>query len=365
MKFKVVNKAFKEKMKVLSDFSFNDGMGSYVRIETADDDTVFINRENNINACEVLIFAKIETEGRIVLPFSELYNVVAFSDTKELIFETSDDFLHIYTDDEKQNFEYKIKLVHMQVEPINWETEQIFSFNASVFTDLLKKAIFFASTDNSRAYLCGVNVENVEGMLRISATDGKRAFQSMPMLNGSEGEKIPPFKAFTIPIKFAKIIVKNMINLKEDIIIKVGANCISVVGRKTLMHTTLIREKFPNLDKVMDYNPPLQLSCEVAPLLKAVLRASACKDDTNGVFLELDTNAITVRAESETKMVTDTIEGHFKGDRMTISFNFDYLLIMLNAYSADFINIGITDPNKPIIAEDHSATYMVALRSKT
>jgi len=362
MKFSVVNKAFNDKIKVLSDFSFRDQRGWYIRIKSVDEGSIEIQTENTINACEIDIFAKVIEEGDIVLPFSELHHVVASCNTNDLTFESDNDYLHVYSQDDEQNFEYQIKLVHLQVEPIEWPTSQIFGFNAYSFTTILKTAASFASTDDSRAYLCGINVENIDNSLRVSATDGRRACRSMLMKNGKEEKDVAPFKAFTIPTKFAKIIIKNMATLKEDIIIKIGSNCISVYGDRMVMHSTLIREQFPKIDKFFQYEPAMSLVVSNSSLFNSVTRASACKDKTNGVFLELDTNAVTVSAESETKKVTDTIDAHFNGKKMAMSFSFDYLLDLLSAYCGDVINIGIMAKDKPIIAEDDMATYVLMPR---
>lgn len=369
MKFSVLNKAFQDKMKVLSGFISSEGLGSYVEIRTIksykdgkDTDAILIKLENTVKSCEIRVFCKVEENGEIFLSYNQLLSVLgSTTDAKTITFSEKEDEIEIYSTDENMNFSFTIKSIKLQSEPIEWKTSHSFYFHGNILSYMISTTLPFVSNDDSRINMCGIRMEKKDKGLIMKATDGKRAVLLFP----KEGEQdIPDFPPITIPSKFAKTISKNFSSFKGNIKIMISPNCLMIKSEEITMAGTLLREEFPNIERLIPKKTNETLYVNSSLLLKAVKRASVCAEKSRAIFLDLDTNMVTVRAEN-LKTMSDEIEAHYSGVSTTIVFDYKYLQDLLMVYNGEVIPFKIIDSQSKVIAEDNNGVFIVMPRQET
>jgi DNA polymerase-3 subunit beta len=193
-------------------------------------------------------------------------------------------------------------------------------------------------------------------VLKLVATDGRRLALSEKELDIKTTKEIK----IIIP---QKTIMELHRNLKDEgkILIVITPNQAFFELDHTTIISRLIEGDFPDYTKVIPAASETKIKLDRQLVLQAIRRASLLSTpDSLAVRLELTSDKLMV-----TKSTPDVGESHeelaveYKGKDLVIGFNPVYLIDVLRSLSGAFVELEITDPEKPGVIRTEDYVYLI------
>lgn len=198
-------------------------------------------------------------EGALTVAAKLLTDIVKKSGT-EVTLEAKDGTLTVKSG--RSNF----KLPTLPVE--DFPTLQTGTFDTEFDVDLsaiVSPVAFALSNEETRYYLCGVYLHNVDGQLVAVATDGHR-------LARQEGKTAPEFEGIILPSKLVGMLPKGTVKFA------VSANKVRITTPGMVIISKLIDGTFPQYERVIPRNNDKMMSVNRDALLQAAERVSVVSD---------------------------------------------------------------------------------------
>lgn len=239
-----------------------------------------------------------------------------------------------------------------------FQQENAFTIPANVLSDMLRKTIFAASTDETRYVLNGLFWVAAKGNLDMVATDGRRlaTIRRKCLPEGREFKVIVPSK---ILMEVVKILGAQDGKGQggEEVKIGVTANQIAFQFQFTTLLSRLVEGSFPNYEQVIPSKKSRQVEIETADLLAITKRASLCAADRGGsVRYTLKTGALQVHASSQNLEFDDEIPLDYKGEDFVIAFNPQFVIEGLKNIDSDKVVLSLSTPADPALIESAGDT---------
>ncbi len=209
---------------------------------------------------------------------------------------------------------------------------------------LIEKTIFAASNDESRFNLNGVLFEQIEGKLRLVATDGHRLALIDEDLNFDlKSRQIVPKKGL---LEMKRILE----NHKGEIKIGFEPKNMFVQTEQFTMNVRLIEGDFPDYVKVIPKQGGSVIKFGKVKLLQSLRRMSVFTSDRNrGVDVNLSKGEteLTVK-HPDLGRARDVIPVDYDGEDFALIINVDYLRDSLGAMDSEDITVEVNQPGAPI-----------------
>ncbi len=226
-----------------------------------------------------------------------------------------------------------------------FENINVFSLSQSLFRDMIDKTIFSTSTDEARYFLNGIYFEKKDDILTLVATDGKRLSKiSCPI-----DSKLDDFEVI-VP---SKVLYELMKILNSD-----GMCQIAITDRKaffkvddTEMVSNLLEGQFPNYRQVIPSESTNILTVDNMAIYDGIKRVSHMIDPRLAqIRFDLIDNSLTLYGyHPDFGEAKDEISLNYKGDDLTIAFNYNYLLDALKKIDHKEVTMMMTSNNNPVI----------------
>lgn len=229
----------------------------------------------------------------------------------------------------------------LDVTDLNWQ-----SLPAKDLKRLLSCTINSVSTDDTRYFLCGVFLEEIECKLNAVGTDGN-------MLSMCTAELTSPLNFnndnIIVPTKALSIVIKKF---SDDGQIDIALNENNIYFRKDgVTLTTVLRDgKYPNYKRVIPENQQNYMDIPRDELLETLARVGQMADSKfkKCVFTISESTLKVDTTSSELGNATEEIDVKANGKPMQIHFNIDKLLLALKSCDAETVRFEYTDSLKPI-----------------
>ena len=208
------------------------------------------------------------------------------------------------------------------------EGEEYFEIRERDFKDLISRTIFCCATDDSRPILKGCLLETVDNTLRASALDGFRmAVSSIEIKGGSGNLKI------VVPARALNEISRMMDGGEEIIKIFVNKNTLSVGIKDTILKSKLYLGDFVSANKIYPTNFETVVYANKEEIIESIERASIVVrgDKNNLVLFEINSNGITIRANSEIGKMEEFVRADLDGKDLHIAMNGKFIMDALKA----------------------------------
>ncbi len=223
-----------------------------------------------------------------------------------------------------------------------------------VFVKAVAQVGVASSSDDNRPILTGVMFENVDGMLRLVATDSYRL--AVRDLDGVA----PPAEGL-VPFRALRELDRAIGG--DEIKVLVGDRDAKFTSDRGTLSTRLIEGTFPNYRQLLPESHPNRLVVGKEELLEAIGRASLVAEDHIPVRLTMSTGGVELAVtRQDVGGETEMIEGEYTGDDITIAFNPRYLSEGVAAVADKEIVIDTLDALKPALvrgAESDSFRYLL------
>lgn len=235
-----------------------------------------------------------------------------------------------------------------------FDRKDAFSVPADQLSDMVKKTIFAASSDETRYVLNGVFWAAADGFLEMVATDGRRLAHARRKMLPKEKK----FKAI-VPTKILQEMLHVLAAHEEKglmVLIGITENQIAMQIKDTTMLSRLVEGSFPNYEQVIPSKKDIQVPFPVKDLGTITKQAALCCSDRGGsVKFTLRKGALHVAASSQTLQFEDDIPASYKGEDFVIAFNPQYILDGLKAAASDKVVMSFTTPVNPVLMEPEGA----------
>jgi len=296
------------------------------------------------------------TEGSILVNAYYLTEIAKRITDDEFSFEIIDSSIAKI---ETSNSSFKLNTMRVEeYVDINFEKEGAkIIIPAKTLVETTNQVAFAASTKDTRPSLTAVNVESDTSKVIFTATDGARLakrildIQTLERVNAN------------IPAKSLQEVVKSIEN-EENIEVYVGDKRVLFVLENTLISTTLINQEYPNTRNIIPKNFYYELNVNANELISAIERVSLFSSERENV-VKLIMSEAKVEVSSKSQQIGSAIESisnfRFKGDRLEISFNSEYVKSAIKAYKSDDVVLSFLGEMKPFTVKDPNEEEIIQL----
>ena len=224
---------------------------------------------------------------------------------------------------------------------------------------VLDKTHFSMAQQDVRYYLNGLLLETGSGKLRGVATDGHRLALSeleLDQADGVDAQVIVPRKGV--------LELQKLLDGDGEVVILLGSNHIRAEIGDIRFTSKLIDGRFPDYERVIPKPGSNVVSGSRDALRQSLQRAAILSNEKyRGVRLEFEPGKILIQANNpDNEEAEDEVEVEYKGDKIEIGFNVNYLLEALGAVESDDVEISLLDPSSSCIVRaqgDKDSLYVV------
>lgn len=255
--------------------------------------------------------------------------------------------------------------------------------NAEIFNRMIGKTAFAVSMDVNRAVLTGVCWKIMEKTNLMAATDGRKVAEiivpnSAPAAN-KDSEEAGENTIFqdahedqimekVIPVKTLNFLQKIYDpSIKEMKIMMERNKIVFAYGDYTIV-ANIIEHKYPEYQKAFMNDLPNQIVVNKKSLETSIRRvALVAPDDNNRIRFEIDPDRFEINTTNrDTGDAKENVEAYeYTGSATSISFNFRYMLSILEAIDTEKVCIKLGGSKEPMMIynepqpENQKITYLL------
>lgn len=227
-----------------------------------------------------------------------------------------------------------------------YRKEKSLSLPSKVLLDMIRRAAFSVSLDETRYILQGGLLQSDGKKARLVTTDGHRL--STVEYELSAGQE--PVSA-VIPSKTLMELGK-VLEAKDDVVtVYFTENQIFVEMGELTVFSRLLDGQFPNFEQVIPKKNEHTLIAEVAPMIAVLNRMSPlAADKGNSVKFHLKDDGLQVTAATaDVGEGSEAVDVDYNGPAMTVAFNARYLLDALKALGSERLEMKLSSPLSPTL----------------
>ncbi len=321
-----------------------------IKLEVEGSQITFTATDLDIVATDI-VPANVEEGGIITIPAQKFYDIIRKLNGAAIVnftLEQGSDQMII------NSGEANFRLSYLPADdfPImaKGEVESNFTISATDMFRLLNYTGFAMSREETRYYLNGIYLHEVEGALRAVATDGHRLARiDVPLPEGANG-----MTGVIIPRKAVTELKKMLESQTGDVNIEVTENKIFVSFGNVTFLSKLVDGTFPDYARAIPTGNGKRVVVGRDHLVEAVDRVSTISTDkTKSIKFSFAGGTLVLSARSnEADSAKEQFEIDYDGSDFDIGFNANYALEMLRQFNGDSVHMELEDANSPALIKD-------------
>ena len=330
----------------------------------AKDSSLTIKATNLDLGIEIKLPVKVITPGTIAVSGLILNNFIgSLQNEKNITLEVVDNNLKVST----EHSQALIKAFPVDDFPgiPKIESATTFTFNISDLIKGLKSVMYSASISTIRPTLSSVLMYSDEDSVICVATDSFRLAEKHIKV-----KKHKEFNQILIPFKNIPEIIRTFEDIKDEVVVNVSQNQISFVYEGIYITSRIIDGTFPDYKQII----PKEVKTEVVVLKQDLITALKISNIFSDKFSQV-TFKISPK-EKKFNMITKnvdigenihTLDAVIKGEELTISFNYKYIVDCFQSIDSDSVSLYFCDTNRPMVISpigDKSFLYLVMPMNK-
>ncbi|MCK4607854.1 MAG: DNA polymerase III subunit beta [Gammaproteobacteria bacterium] len=237
---------------------------------------------------------------------------------------------------------------------IKWDTsgnQAEFSIKQGELRSLIESTQFAMAQQDVRHYLNGLFLELKKGMLWAVAADGHRMALNgveSPVANGA-------VTGIIVPRKGVLELMRLLDDSDKEVQVTISNNHIRVVKPGLVYTSKLIDGAFPDYEKTIPKNGDKEVVIDRELFKQALSRVAILSSDMFcGVHLQIQSGLLRMATRSsEQEEAEEEIAIEYQGDEVSIGFNINYLLDILNNVDAQKIKITLKNGDSSVLIEEH------------
>lgn len=216
---------------------------------------------------------------------------------------------------------------------------------ASMVQKGIDNTLFAVSSENVRPIMTGIYWDIHENDVTFVSSDTHKLVRYV------NSEAAPGFQSsFILPAKPANIL-KGIISKDDaDIKIEFDSRGATFEFGDYLLSCLFINGNYPNYNRVIPQENPFEMTIDRVSLLTALRRVSIfAAKSSNLVVLDIQPNEIILHAQDLDygTSAEERVNCSYEGNSMTIGFNGQFMIEILNNLHDDSVVIKLSDPARP------------------
>lgn len=306
--------------------------------------------------------ASVSEGGSIAVSARHLNEIITSMPDEIINFSKQDDLLLIQCG----KIDFKLLCADPTLYPILPEAnlDKAISIDNQLFGRMINKTSFAVSTDTNRAVLTGVCWKIHENEHLMAATDGKKvaeikiknsSIKANPADNAEDNifnENRESYIEKIIPVKTLNFMQKIYDSQIKELKLLIEANKMVFVSGQYTIFTHVIEHKYPEYQKAFIHDLPNCLIIDREKLKTAIRRvALVAPDDNLRTRFEIENDRFEINTSNrDTGDAKQFMEEYsFQGSPTTISFNYKYMLAILDVIDTDRVKILLGSPKDPMM----------------
>ncbi|MBT3273775.1 MAG: DNA polymerase III subunit beta [Spirochaetales bacterium] len=211
--------------------------------------------------------------------------------------------------------------------------------------EMINQTVFAVSDDETRYFMNGVYMENIDGKLIMVATDGRRlSFISKPI-----DENIASFEGVIVPPKILSLI-RKLASGEGNISLAVTDKNIFAKFDSQRLSSNLIDGQFPNYNRVIPETQDYDLIVDKSELVDALSRVSLLVEQkSRRILVTVNENSLLLHSEeSEMGVAREEIPCQYQGPETSLALDYRFLAEPLRVMNEKMVTIKFTDSKKAI-----------------
>jgi len=337
----------------------------------ATESDLFLTSSNSDIAVEARITDQTNLEiteaGSTVVPGKYFIDIIRKINSKKVNLFLSDDKILIIKADRG---EYKLHIMNSldypKIDFVSLDNPLV--IHSDLLKDIIKSTVFATSQSEKKPILTGVNFNNVNNKLVITATDSFRLSQKTI--------SIPEYRDFniTIPSKSLDEMLKAIDNYDGDIHLYFSNNKLLIKYKNVVFQTRLLDGNYPDTSRIIPNKYETIIKFNKDSLVEAVERVSLLSPRDREKDKEITFSIIklsikkdrTIEILTNNAVIGDAREEIIPTDveatgPLNIGFSSRYLLEALRSFLSTEITIYLTEENRPFIIKGEKDNNLIQL----
>ena len=243
-----------------------------------------------------------------------------------------------------------------------FKDKEVIELEQVILKEMLQLTSFAISHEETRYVLNGLLLDlkkhphKDKFVLKLVATDGRRLALIEKELEVESKKEVK----IIIP---QKTIIELQRNLKDEgkILIVITSNQVFFEFDHTIIISRLIEGEFPDYTRVIPAPTETKIKIDRQQFLQAIRRASLLSTpDSLAVRLELVNNKLTVtKSTPDVGESREEVVVEYRGKDLIIGFNPLYLIDVLRNLSGAFVELELTESEKPGVIRTEDYVYLI------
>lgn len=325
---------------------------SNVLVQAGKDVVRLIATDLDIEIVET-VAAEVAREGAATVPAHMLYDIVRkLPEGAQLELDQGPDGSRVNIFAGKSRFALQALPPEDFPDLASGEMANSFAVPVSDLKALIEKTRFAISTEETRYYLNGIYLHEVEkgSFLRAVATDGHRLAQAQ--VARPDGAKGMP--GVIVPRKTVLEIVKLLEGEDGEVEISLSASKIRFAVGRLVLTSKLIDGTFPDYERVIPRNNDKLMTVDARLFANAVDRVSTISlEKSRAVKMNLGQGRLTLTVNNpDSGSAEEEIAADYDRDPLDIGFNSRYLMDVAGQITSGEMTFRLADAGSPTIVAD-------------
>ncbi|MBR2525355.1 DNA polymerase III subunit beta [bacterium] len=333
-----------------------------ILIETTEDKSLRLTATDFDLTISTIVEAQIEDEGKITLPAKKLNDIVSRLADKLITFELNSETNSVNI--KCENAKFDIKGISASEFPnvldVNLLAENAIDIEMKPFIKAIRQASFAAANFETNNLLSGVVCDINENTLEMASTDGNRLARVREKIENIEKKS----SQLIIPSKTTNEFLK-MSTLINDKSIKIYTDRTKLILKteNSMMISRIMEGQYPKYNQLIPTENPKTAIVNRNKLISALeLVSIMVNEKTSIVKFDFSENNLVLRGDTpDSGASEETLNIDYKGEDMTIAFNYKYVIDGLKNMEENEVKIEMNTNLSPTVFRPNSEEDYISL----
>lgn len=330
-----------------------------ILLETSGQNKLKIKATNLEVAIEIIIPAKIEVQGSLVLPAKNL-NIFLSNISEEIL----------TIQNQNNNVFIKTKSTETVLKGLNSEDFPLFpkigevdliSFIGNDFKESLSEVVVSSSLSDIKPELGSVCLKFFKNSVKFAATDSFRLAEKTLVSKENYSDKM---SSILIPQKSIIEIIK-IIPEEEKINIEFNKNFIILDTGSIKFVSRLVEGVFPDYEQIIPKNFKTNVLIKNEDFIRSIKIASALSGRLSDITLTFNPSKKSISfytSNSDVGEHNSEIEAEVSGEEVKVKYNWKYLFDGVSQIKSEYLSLGLNGDGLPMVIKgkgDNSFLYLI------
>lgn len=334
-----------------------------ILIETIANDQIKLTATDFDLSITTLIDAEIQQEGKFTLPAKKLGEIVSRLQDELVKIELNGSTTTITCKNSKFDIIGISATEFPQVEE-NIADDDSIEIDTKPFTKAIRQVVSAAAGYETNNLLSGVVCEVNKNVLEMAATDGNRLARVREVVRNNSVDEDKVFEMLISSKVLSELSKIALLTESEYIKISKEVKKIVITIDKTKIITRLMQGQFPKYNQLIPQTFPKEAKVNKGSLIAALERVAVMVNEKNSIVkFEFIDDTLKLSGDSpEAGNSQDEIDISYRGEPLTIAFNYKFVLEFLKIVDSDEIAVQLNTPLSATVlapCSDEDYIYLV------